>query len=205
MKTGIIYLIVAPSGAGKSSLVKQLLANNKQLELSISYTTRQKRDGEEQGREYNFTTIEQFQLMQKNDQFIESALVHGNYYGTSKIWLEQQLLKNKQIILEIDWQGAQQIKTIFSEKTNISYIFILPPSIDELKKRLIERGQDSMETINQRIKGAGIEIQHATDADYVIINKDFNVATQQIQTIINASQLLTGLNYDKYSAILSLS
>jgi len=202
MKQGIIFLIVAPSGAGKSSLVKELLKNNSDIDLSISYTTRAMRVGEVQGREYHFIDKEKFLFMQKSDEFIEYALVHGNYYGTSRIWLEKELRQNKKILLEIDWQGANQVKQIFSSIANIVYIFILPPSIQELEQRLLMRGQDSQDIIQTRIAGAKIEVKHALDADYIIINENFNFALDEIQSIIKCTNLLSSIQYTKHCKLM---
>ena len=193
IKKGIIYLVVAPSGAGKSSLVKALLEKNKSIDLSISYTTRKMRNGEQNGREYNFITLEQFEVMKNNNEFIEYAQVHGNFYGTSRVWLEQELQQNKQILLEIDWQGANQIKQIFENTTNVLYIFVLPPSIQELQNRLITRGQDSNEIIQTRIFGAKQEILHAPDADYIIINKDFDIALNNLLCITQSANLISNI------------
>ncbi len=203
MKKGIIYLIAAPSGAGKSSLVKALLQKNPDIDLSISYTTRAMRSGEENGREYNFVSIEQFEIMKSNNEFIEYAKVHGNYYGTSRIWLEKELQQNKQILLEIDWQGASQIKRIFAAITNVIYVFILPPSMQELKNRLISRAQDSEDVINLRIKGAKEEIMHVTDADYIIINEDFNTALDNLLGITQIANLISGIQFEKNKQLIA--
>jgi guanylate kinase len=204
MKQGTIFLVTAPSGAGKSSLVKALLAKNSHIDLSISYTTRAKRDGEIDGREYNFISIDSFKTMQEHGEFVESAYVHGNYYGTSKIWLEQELSNHKTILLEIDWQGANQVKKIFNNTAHVVYIFILPPSIDELQRRLVSRGQDSAEVIDKRIEGAYVEMPHAMDADYIIINQNFDEAVHQLHTIVAASTLYSDVQFEKNNAIFDM-
>jgi guanylate kinase len=161
------------------------------------------RNGEQNGREYNFVSTQQFEDMQANNQFIEFAKVHGNYYGTSRVWLEQELQQNKQILLEIDWQGASQIKQIFEHITNVVYIFILPPSIDELKNRLISRGQDSDEVIQTRIAGAKHEIVHAVDADYIVINKDFNIALESLLGITKTAVLMSSIQLENNKELMS--
>ncbi len=195
IKQGIIFLIVAPSGAGKSSLVSALLKRNKNIDLSISYTTRSIRKGEENGQQYHFIDIESFERMKQQNEFIEWAHVHGNYYGTSRIWLEQELKQNKTILLEIDWQGANQIKKIFNAHSNVVYIFILPPSFQTLEARLRSRGQDSQDVIDKRIHGAKIEMPHALNADYIIINDKFEQATQELHQITQNVLLYSHVQY----------
>jgi guanylate kinase len=202
IKKGIIFLIVAPSGAGKSSLVKALLEKDPSIELSISYTTRSKREGETQGKEYYFVNFDEFMNMQADNHFVEYANVHGNFYGTSKMWLEKQLSNHKKILLEIDWQGANQVKQIFERISHVIYIFILPPSIEELQKRLISRGQDSIEVIQRRIHGAFEEITHAVDADYIIINEEFDRALEHLCIITQQANLYTGIQFKQNKYII---
>lgn len=186
MHTGRLFLVSAPSGAGKSSLVKALLSQDKSILLSISYTSRDPRPGEMDGREYHFIAKEDFLKAQDNQEFLESAFVHGNYYGTSRRWIEDQMANGLDVLLEIDWQGAQQVKSLFKD---IVSIFILPPTIDDLEWRLNHRGTDSPEVIERRLMGAATEIAHAKEFQYVIINKDFDLAVEQLQSIVTASRL----------------
>jgi len=185
IRKGSLFTVSAPSGAGKSSLIKALLAQDSELQLSISYTTRQPRPGEENGREYHFTTKEDFLQRKQNGDFLESAQVHGNYYGTSKMAVAQQMETGKDILLEIDWQGARQVRQLFPKGITV---FILPPSIEALKERLKNREQDSSEVIEQRIRAANEEIRHASEFDYVIINQDFDVALSQLAAIIHVAR-----------------
>uniref|UniRef100_UPI00374CDD6D guanylate kinase n=1 Tax=Undibacterium sp. TaxID=1914977 RepID=UPI00374CDD6D len=157
---GSLFMVAAPSGAGKSTLVNALLAQEPAIRLSISFTTRPPRPGEENGREYHFTTVEDFLARKLQGEFLESAEVHGNYYGTSRIIIEQQMKAGTDILLEIDWQGAQQVKKQFPHAVGI---FILPPSIPALEDRLKKRGQDEPHVITRRLLAAGGEIAHAPE------------------------------------------
>jgi guanylate kinase len=183
---GNIFLVVAPSGAGKSTLVNALLAEDSQIALSVSYTTRPPRPGEQDGREYHFVDVAEFQERRAKGEFLESAEVHGNYYATSRLWIENQLRAGTDVLLEIDWQGARQVKLAFPSAVGV---FILPPSIDALEKRLHKRGQDSPQVIARRLLAAGSEIAHAPEFDYVIINEDFATALAQMRAIVTASRL----------------
>ncbi len=183
---GRVFLVTAPSGAGKSSLVNALLKIEPSIKLSISHTTRQPRPGEENGREYHFVSEAEFLAMKGRDEFLETALVHGNYYGTSLIWIEKQIAQGNDVLLEIDWQGARQVRERLSGTVGI---FILPPSIEALEWRLHHRGTDSETTITRRLLGAGAEIAHAPEFEYVIINEDFDVALSQLRAIVVASRL----------------
>lgn len=182
---GSLFVVAAPSGAGKSSLVNALLAQESALKLSISYTTRTPRLGEEHGREYFFTSEQDFLARRTNGEFLESAKVHGNYYGTSQLAISQQLQEGLDVLLEIDWQGAQQVRLQFPQAVGI---FILPPSIATLEERLQKRGQDSADVIARRVQAAGGEIAHAHEFEYVIINHDFKTALSQLAAIVNASR-----------------
>ena len=183
---GRVFLVTAPSGAGKSSLVNALLKLEPSIKLSISHTTRQPRPGEENGREYHFVSEAEFLAMRERDEFLESALVHGNYYGTSLIWIEKQVAQGNDVLLEIDWQGARQVRERLSGTVGI---FILPPSIEALEWRLHHRGTDSETTITRRLLGAGAEMAHAPEFEYVIINEDFDVALSQLRAFVVASRL----------------
>ncbi len=180
-KIGHVFVISAPSGAGKSSLVKALCKLDLKLQLSISHTTRPIRQGETDGIDYIFTSQQQFEKMLLNNCFLEHALVYGNYYGTNINNIKNKLQDGYDIILEIDWQGAKQIKALIP--TSIS-IYIMPPNIDELKKRLIARNTDSIETINNRLQEAHRDISHANSFDYIVINDNFNIALDRIYQII---------------------
>ena len=184
--SGRLFLVTAPSGAGKSSLVNALLKMEPDIKLSISHTTRAPRPGEENGREYHFVTVEEFEAMKARGDFLESALVHGNYYGTSRVWIEEQMSIGNDVLLEIDWQGARQVRERFAGTVGI---FILPPSIEALEWRLHHRGTDSEQTITRRLLGAGAEMAHAPEFEYVIINDDFETALSQLQAIVTASRL----------------
>ncbi len=183
-----LFTVSAPSGAGKSSLIAALLKADPTLRLSVSTTTRQPRPGEVDGREYHFTTVEAFWKNIEAGEFLEHAFVHGNYYGTSKAKVLEQLRAGNDILLEIDWQGALQIKEQFPDTVSL---FILPPSIAELENRLNKRGQDSQDTIKRRIQGATLEINHASDFDYVIINNSFDLALKQLNAIIESARCRT--------------
>ena len=166
---GNLYIVAAPSGAGKTSLVRALLAADPRVHLSISFTTRAPRPGEEDGRDYFFVSKEAFLEMEERDEFLESAHVHGNHYGTSKKWIEDERSKGNDILLEIDWQGAAQVRKLVEGTVGI---FVLPPSVDALRQRLTGRGQDSMDVIERRVSAAREEMGHVKEFDYVIINDD---------------------------------
>ena len=181
-----VFMIIAPSGAGKSSLVNALLKNDMGIELSVSCTTRPPRPGEVNGREYHFITVEEFKALQENNDLLEWAEVHGNFYGTPKTFIKQAIAAGKDVLLEIDWQGARQVRQQFAEVTDI---FILPPSIEELENRLTRRGQDEPSVIARRLLAAGGEIAHAPECEYVIINNDFDVALHELQQIVATARL----------------
>ncbi len=185
-RPGSIFVIAAPSGAGKTSLVKALLERETGLRVSVSNTTRPPRPGEEHGKDYLFVSESQFLAMKDEGEFLEWAKVHGNLYGTSKRWIAEQSAKGIDIILEIDWQGARQIKQIFEHAVGV---FIAPPSLEELKQRLISRGQDTEEVIEGRLAVAQSEINHAHEFEYVIINQDFSSALQELTQIVSTARL----------------
>ena len=182
-------MIVAPSGAGKSSLVDALLKNDPSLKLSLSTTTRAPRPGEVDGMNYRFVTKEMFIAERDQGQFLEWAEVHGHFYGTSRTWIESQMLSGSDVMLEIDWQGAQQIRKLIP---SVQWIFIFPPSIEALEERLRKRGQDDEATIGRRVAAAHIELQHAHEANYIVINDLFDQALVELQNIIAASRLRSG-------------
>ncbi len=186
---GRLFLVTAPSGAGKSTLVNALLAREPAIKLSISHTTRDPRPGEENGREYHFVTEQEFRDMEQRGDFLESALVHGNHYGTSRVWIEKEMAAGHDVLLEIDWQGARQVRARFPGTVGI---FILPPSIEALEWRLNHRGTDSAQTITRRLLGAGAEMAHASEFEYVIINEDFDKALEEMVAVVTASRLAFG-------------
>ena len=188
MVHGDIFVIAAPSGAGKSSLVKGACAKDSSLQLSISHTSRPIRPNEVDGVDYFFVSDSQFKEMLERHEFIEHANVYGNYYGTNLNTIQQFMRNGKDIILEIDWQGARQIKNIFP---NAVLIFILPPSIEELTKRLTERNTDSEEVIKSRIILATEDISHANEFNYVIVNDKFDTALEDLCSIIRTRRLLS--------------
>lgn len=180
--SGQLFIVSGPSGAGKSSLCGQLLQICPNLQLSISCTTRAPRSGEQHGREYHFLNTDAFTQQQQAGDFLESALVHGNHYGTRQHDVEHCLKQGKSVLLEIDWQGAAQVAQKMPHATRI---FILPPSIEALRQRLIERGQDDKHIIEQRIAAAQAEMNHAHEAQHQIINQDFDVALQALVQLIH--------------------
>jgi len=183
---GILFVVSAPSGAGKTSLVKALLAAEAGIRLSISYTTRQPRPGEADGRDYHFVSPEKFERMLEAGEFLESATVHGNRYGTSQKWIESELSQGHDVLLEIDWQGAQQVRKLMR---GVVSIFILPPSFEALQARLVGRGQDSAQVIAQRLDAAREEMSHGAEFEYAIINDDFDRAARDLTSIIRAERL----------------
>ena len=186
--SGSLLIVTAPSGAGKSSLVKAALADDKRLALSVSHTTRSPRPGEVNGREYHFVDRRTFDAMLERGEFLESAEVHGNRYGTSQKWIVDARARGLDIMLEIDWQGAQQVRRVFPDAVGI---FIVPPSpmLPELERRLRGRGQDSEEAIQRRLRDAREEISHAAEFDYVIINKEFEDARRDLAAVVRAVRL----------------
>ncbi len=183
---GNVFLITAPSGAGKSSLVNALLENDAGLQLSVSCTTRAPRDGEIDGRDYYFTTESEFMRMRQDNELLEWAQVHDNFYGTPRAPLAKALELGRDVLLEIDWQGAAQIRQLL---VGVTGIFILPPSIDALESRLRARGKDSDDVIAKRMAAANSEIAHAHEFEYVIINQEFTVALQQLEQIVSSARL----------------
>ena len=183
---GNLFVVVAPSGAGKTSLVAALLEREKNVHLSISYTTRDPRPGEEHGREYHFVDRATFEKMIEAGDFLEHASVYGNYYGTSKRWIERQLAGNHDVLLEIDWQGARQLRRMFPAVVGI---FILPPSLAELRRRLDARGKDAPETIERRMAGAREDISHVLEFEYIIVNESFDSAVADLLAVVRSARL----------------
>lgn len=196
---GCLFTVVAPSGAGKSSLIGGLVERDPSIRLSVSYTTRPPRRGEEQGREYHFVTREAFEALIKQGEFLEYAEVYGNFYGTSKKWIEETCATGADVLLEIDWQGARSVKKIFPDMV---YIYILPPSIEELERRLIKRAKDSPEVIERRLGEAREDLKHVHKADYVIINQDFSVALADLCAITRACQLTASRQISRHGNLI---
>ncbi|MCX7073431.1 MAG: guanylate kinase [Methylococcales bacterium] len=187
MNKGNLYIISAPSGAGKTSLVKELISSLNSLSVSVSHTTRQKREGEIDGKDYFFISVEKFKMMQVDSAFLESAQVFDNFYGTAQKTVEDTLLQGNDVILEIDWQGAQQIRKLLPASISI---FILPPSIETLRQRLEGRGKDDAEIIARRMRDAVTEMRHYPEFDYVVVNEDFGVALNELKSIVIANRLV---------------
>lgn len=183
---GSLFIVAAPSGAGKTTLVRGLMERDPAVNLSVSYTTRAPREGEQDGVSYNFTSIDDFMARRDRAEFLEWAEVHGNYYATSRPWLESQLLAGRDVLLEIDCQGAAQVRRIFPEAVAI---FILPPSFRALEKRLRGRGTDSQEVIAKRLAAAESEMRQVDHFDYVIINNDLQVALDELCSVVSAARL----------------
>lgn len=200
MTRGTLFIVTAPSGAGKTSLVKALIEREQHLRVSVSHTTRAKRPGEVDGVNYHFIDEETFKEMLHSGNFFESALVYGNHYGTSQLWVNEQLDAGLDVILEIDWQGAVQVRNL--DPTACS-IFILPPSLETLKARLLSRAQDDTETIEKRMSEAVAEISHVAEADFVVINDDFDTALEDLSAIIRSRRLTIKYQESNQAALLS--
>jgi guanylate kinase len=197
---GNVFIICAPSGAGKTSLVAELLRRDRSARLSVSHTTRAPRPGEQDGRNYHFVSRPAFEAMIGRGEFLESAEVHGNLYGTSQAWIDEQLARDVDIVLEIDWQGAQQVRRLIPEAIGI---FILPPSPDTLRRRLIDRGQDSEAVIERRLQAARGEIAHLAEFDYVMINNNFDDAVEDLVSIVRATRLRIASQVSRHSDLIN--
>jgi len=180
-RKGTLFVVTAPSGAGKTSLIDAVMRDDPSLKISVSYTTRRPRPGEKDGVDYHFVDQRSFRAMRERGEFLESAEVHGNHYGTAKKVILDAVARGEDIILEIDWQGAQQVRGLYPDCVGI---FILPPSIEELERRMRVRAQDSDAVIRQRVANAREELAHAGEFKYVIINKDFETAQRELAGII---------------------
>ena len=196
---GQLVIVTAPSGAGKSSLVKALLERDPAIRLSVSYTTRPPRTGEVDGVHYHFVGREDFQARLDRGEFLESAEVYGNYYGTSQPWIEAEMAGGRDILLEIDWQGAAQVRRLMPEARSI---FILPPSIAELRRRLEGRGTDSAEVIARRMAAAREDISHALAFDYLVVNDRFEEALADLLAITRAGRLVTDSQSRRHDRLL---
>jgi guanylate kinase len=180
-RKGRLFVVTAPSGAGKTSLIDALMRADPSLKISVSYTTRSPRPGEKEGVDYRFVDEPTFRAMRERGEFLESAEVHGNHYGTAKRVILDAVEKGEDLILEIDWQGAQQVRRLYPDCVGI---FILPPSIEELERRMRSRGQDAEAVIRRRVANAKEELAHAGEFKYAIINKDFETARRELASII---------------------
>lgn len=197
---GNLYIVAAPSGGGKTSLVKALVSCLSHIEVSISHTTRAIRPGEIEGIHYFFISQEKFIDMLNNNEFVEHAKVYDKLYGTSVAQIDNRLKQGIDVVLDIDWQGSQQIKRLFPQAVNI---FILPPSLEALKERLHARGQDKPEIIAERMEKAQLEMSHYGEFDYLIINDDFEQAASDLQAIVRANRLKTDKQSSKNAKLLS--
>ena len=200
--TGNLFVVSAPSGGGKTSLVRALLAEDAKVALSISFTTRPPRPGEQNGREYHFVDPATFEAMLERGEFLECAEVHGNRYGTSQRWIDEALKSGKDVLLEIDWQGAAQVRRLYPGATAV---FILPPSMAELERRLRSRAQDSDAVIRRRLENAVEEISHAVEFDYVIINNVFEEARRDLAAVVRAARLTLTLQIARNPGMLNLT
>ena len=196
--SGNLFVVAAPSGVGKTTLVRLLLEREASVHLSISYTTRSPRPGEQDGREYHFVDTVAFQAMIARHEFLEWAEVHGNFYGTSQKWIADQLAAGHDVLLEIDWQGAQQVRKLFPQAIGI---FILPPSMEELTRRLTGRGTDSADVIARRLAAAQAEMRHVGEFDYVIINDQLAQALEELLAVVRASRLSFGAQRVRHAAL----
>ena len=203
MTKGNLIIVTAPSGAGKTSLVKSLVEGGDDLCVSVSHTTRPARPGERDGINYHFVSKDHFMDMLDQGAFFESAEVYGSHYGTSQIWVKEQLQDGKDVILEIDWQGAQQVRKLNPETCSI---FILPPSHESLRERLEGRGQDDKDTIDRRMRQAVSDITHVAEADYIVVNDDFDTALVDMRAIIRSWRLtVISQQFNKAELLASLS
>ncbi|SFM02323.1 guanylate kinase [Marinobacter zhejiangensis] len=200
VETGTLYVISAPSGAGKTSLVAEMLKRDRILGLSISHTTRPVRPGEQDGVNYHFVSREDFEAMIRQDEFLEYADVFGNYYGTSQRWVEQALAQGEDVILEIDWQGAAQVRRLMPHCVGI---FILPPSPEELRRRLTGRGTDAEDVVERRLREAAEECSHAQEFDYLVVNDQFDVALDELLAIVKAQRLRGSAQQQRHADLLS--
>jgi guanylate kinase len=197
--SGSLIVISAPSGAGKTTLVRSLLETNPALKLSISYTTRNPRPGEQDGKDYNFVDRDTFLAMTNKGEFLESAEVYGNLYGTSQTWITREIGNGRDILLEIDWQGAEQVRRLFPKCITI---FILPPSLDALEQRLKGRGKDDAEVIARRMAAAREDIAHVFEFDYVIINDNLNEALRQLNAVVLSAGLRCAEQVARHQALI---
>ena len=198
--TGTLFVVAAPSGGGKTSLTRALLEKDPGIRLSVSYTTRPPRPGEQDGVDYHFVSAERFMALRDAGEFLEHAHVHGNWYATSASWLNQQIEAGQDVLLEIDWQGAAQVRRLIPSSV---HIFILPPSLALLEERLHRRGQDDKATIARRLEAARDEMRHCAEFNYVIINQDFATAVDDLSAIVRASRLRAARQCVRHGALIT--
>lgn len=197
---GTLYIISAPSGAGKTSLVAAMLERDERLCVSVSHTTRPMRPGEQDGINYHFVSREAFEAMIGRGEFLEHADVFGNYYGTSQTWVRDTLARGRDVILEIDWQGAAQVRRLMPECVGI---FIVPPSPEVLRQRLTGRGTDTEEVVERRLKEASEECSHAQEFDYLVVNDDFDTALADLLAIVRSQRLRLEVQEDRHADLLA--
>jgi guanylate kinase len=197
--TGNLFVIAAPSGGGKTSLTRALLERERGIRLSVSYTTRAPRPGEREGIDYHFVAADRFMALKAAGEFLEHAHVHGNWYATSGTWLKAEVDAGRDVLLEIDWQGAAQVRSLVPDSV---HVFILPPSLESLQQRLVKRGQDDDATISRRLTAARDEIRHCKEFDYVIINQDFASAVDDLSAIVRSARLRGTQQRARYRALI---
>jgi guanylate kinase len=197
---GNLFVIAAPSGGGKTSLTRALLDREREIRLSVSYTTRPPRPGERDGADYHFVTAERFMALRAAGEFLEHAHVHGNWYATSATWLKTEIATGRDVLLEIDWQGAAQVHKLVPDSV---HVFILPPSLESLERRLVNRGQDDSATIARRLNAAREEIRHCGEFDYVIINQDFASAVEDLAAIVRTARLRSAEQCARHEALIA--
>ena len=198
--SGNLFVISAPSGAGKTSLVRALIDSNSQIDLSVSYTTRHPRPGERNGKDYHFVGRDTFLDMAKRGEFVESAEVYGNLYGTSQTWISQEIAKGRDILLEIDWQGAAQIRRLFPECISV---FVLPPSLQALEQRLKSRGKDDSDVIARRLAAVRDDVAHVAEFDYVIINDNLKIALRDLNAVVLSATLKCSRQLVRHQALIN--
>jgi guanylate kinase len=198
--TGNLFVVAAPSGGGKTSIVNALLEQDRAIRLSVSYTTRPPRPGEVDGVHYHFVDEPRFMSLMAAGEFLEHAHVHGNWYATSSTWLKQQVNAGGDVLLEIDWQGAAQVRGLIPSSV---HVFILPPSLPALRERLEKRGQDTSDVIARRLDAAQEEMRHCGEFDYVIINQDFATAVADLAAVVRASRLRAAQQRTRHSALVA--
>lgn len=200
VEQGTLYVISAPSGAGKTSLVAEMLRSDSKLGVSVSHTTRPRRDGEQDGENYHFVDRAEFEAMIARGDFLEHADVFGNYYGTSQVWVREKLAKGRDVILEIDWQGAVQVRRLVPECVSI---FIVPPSPEALRERLVGRSTDAPDVIERRLAEAGEECRHAVEFDFLVVNDEFGAALRDLLAIVQAQRLRMEAQQPKHRELLA--
>ncbi len=198
--SGVLFVVAAPSGGGKSSMVNALLEREPGIRLSVSYTTRAPRPGEAEGNHYHFVDVPTFLALKDRAEFLEHAFVHGNWYATSATWLKAQVAAGQDVLLEIDWQGASQVRRLIPDSV---HIFILPPSLEALKERLEKRAQDPPAVIAERLAAAREEMRHCGEFDYVIMNQDFARAVDDLSVIVRAARLTSARQQVRHAKVLA--